>query len=197
MDNVSSTPISSNNGSNLFSNKNLLIIVLLALLILSLLGINLLTIADNLIKDIYRLFKPIIDKILYGTGEVINKTTDVVTDTTKAGVDIAGGAVHDIGELLKKAGEDRPILDRSINVSSVKKNEPKPDTAENPIQKPISSTKTHWCLVGEYQNRRGCIEIGERDKCLSGQVFPDQKSCLNPNLTNNMNNLPQKNNTKK
>jgi hypothetical protein len=192
MDNVGPTPIPSNNGSNLFSNKNLLIIVLLGLLILSLLGINLITIADNLIRDLYSLFEPIIDKILYGTGEVINKTTDVVTDTTKAGVDIAGGAVQNIGDLLKKAGDDRPILDRSINNSSVNKNEPKPDTSENPIQKPISSTKTHWCLVGEYQNRRGCIEIGEHDKCLSGQIFPNQKSCLNPTLSNNMNNLPQK-----
>ena len=166
--------------------------MLLALLILSLLGINLLTIADNFVREVYRLFEPIIDQILYGTGEVINKSTDLITDTTKKGIDVAGGTVQSIGNLLKKAGDDdndKRRLDRSINNSYVKKNEPKPDTSENPIQKPIASTKTNWCLVGEYQNRRGCIEIGEHDKCLSGQVFPDQKSCLNPNLTNNMNNV--------
>ena len=60
--------------------------------------------------------------------------------------------------------------------------EPSPDTTKNPIQNPISSKKG-WCLVGEYQGKRGCIEIGEYDKCLSGQVFPEEKLCLNPTFT--------------
>jgi hypothetical protein len=193
MDNVSTTSnISSNTNTSLFSNKNSLIIILVALLILSLLGINLLTIADNVVRWLYRLFKPIIDQLLYGTGTILNTSTDIVTNATKTGVDIAGGTVHDIGDLLKKAGENdynKHSLDRSINKSDIKRHDPKPDSTENPIQKPISSGKTNWCLVGEYKNRRGCVEIGERDKCLSGQVFPDQKSCLNPTHTNNMNNV--------
>lgn len=194
MDNVSTPNISPNNGSSLFSGKNGLIIVLVALLVLSLLGINLLTIADNFIKFLARLLSPLISQLFYTTGEVIHKSTDVVTDTTKTGIDIAGGTFHDVGDLFKKAGEGGNDfkLDTSIHTSNKKKNEPSPDNTENPIQKPISAGKTHWCLVGEYQGRRGCIEIGEHDKCLSGQVFPDQKACLNPTHTNNMNNLPKK-----
>jgi hypothetical protein len=176
-------------GSNLFSNNNTLIIVLVGLLVLSLLGINLLTIADVIVRYIYQFLSPIINLILYGTGSVINKSTDVITDTTKKGIDIAGGTLHDVGDLFKKAGEHDATklqLDNSINNSNKRKHEPKPDNSDNPIQKPIASTKTNWCLVGEYQGRRGCIEIGEHDKCLSGQVFPNQKICLNPTLTNNM-----------
>ena len=60
---------------------------------------------------------------------------------------------------------------------------PSNDISENPIQKPISSNKTGWCLVGEYKNKRGCIEIGEHEKCMSGQVFPEQQMCLNPNVS--------------
>ena len=61
------------------------------------------------------------------------------------------------------------------------------DNSENPIQKPISSGKSGWCLVGEYANKRGCIEVSETDKCMSGQVFPNQKMCLNPNITGQLN----------
>jgi hypothetical protein len=156
---------------------------------LSLLGINLITVADVVIRYIYQFLSPIINLILYGTGSIINKSTDVITDTTKQGIDIAGDTVQNIGDLLKKAGEQdatRLQLDNSINDSNRRKSEPKPDNSENPIQKPIASAKTNWCLVGEYQGRRGCIEISEHDKCLSGQVFPNQKACLNPTLTNNM-----------
>lgn len=191
MDNISKPSISSNTG--LFSNKNSLIIVLLGLLVLSILGINLLTMADNILKLLYAIIQPITSLIFRGSGILINASTDIITDTTKKGIDVAGGTFHDVGDLLKKAGETNgSTLDTSINVSTIKKEEPKPDNTENPIQKPIVAAKTNWCLVGEYQGRRGCIEISEHDKCLSGQVFPDQKACLNPTLTNNMNNLPKK-----
>jgi hypothetical protein len=191
MDNISKPSISSN--TELFSNKNSLIIVLLGLLVLSILGINLLTMADNVLKLLYAIIQPLISVIFTGTGILINKSTDIITDTTKTGIDIAGGTFHSVGDLLKKAGENSGSrLDTSINVSTIKKEEPKPDTTENPIQKPIVTAKTNWCLVGEYKGRRGCIEISEHDKCLSGQVFPYQKTCLNPTFTNNMNNLPKK-----
>ena len=59
-------------------------------------------------------------------------------------------------------------------------NQPEPDTSVDPIQKPITSNKINWCLVGEYQGKRGCIEVDDTSKCMSGQVFPTQATCLNP-----------------
>jgi hypothetical protein len=181
---------------SMFSNKNYIIITLLILLILSFLGINMLTIFGNLIQTLVNIFGPLVTQVLsvfgYTAGTLIDKSADIVTDTAKTGIDIAGGTVSSIGDLLKDASRPnvderaKQQLDQSINLSGQPPNQPAPDTASNPIQKPISSGKTGWCLVGEYEGRRGCIEVGEADKCLSGQVFPNQKMCLNPTLTPNV-----------
>lgn len=184
------------NMGNFFSDKNTLIIVLLVLLVLSLLGINLLSITGDLFQALVNIFGPFITHIFsffgYTTGSVLNKTADVVGNTTKVGVDIATGTVKDVGDLLKNASqgqintESKNSLDRILNEGSITPTEPSPTASENPIQKPISSNKKSWCLVGEYQEKRGCIEIDEHDKCLSNQVFPSQKLCLNPNLSTNV-----------
>jgi len=206
MDNVSSQAPITNNGTSIFSNKNFLIVVLVLLLVLSFLGINLILVGGNIFEYIVKILTPLVTQIFsifaQTTGTVINKTTDVVTDTAKVGVDIAGGTLHSVGNLLKNSSQpieiaalklDNPTqLDKSINNNPVKSHEPAPDKAANPIQNPITAAKTNWCLVGEYEGRRGCIEISESDKCLSGQVFPNQKACVNPTQTNNMDSRPIK-----
>lgn len=176
------------NNENPRLNKNTIIGILVFLLVLSFLGINLLVAGGDLLKSVYDFFAPLINQILhlfgFTAGTVINKTADIVTDTAKIGVDIAGGAVHDVGNLLIDSTK-ATSLDNKINNAPTQYNDHKPDSSENPIQNPVSAAKTSWCLVGEYQGRRGCIEISERDKCISGQVFPEQKMCLNPTMTPN------------
>jgi len=44
----------------------------------------------------------------------------------------------------------------------------------------------NWCLVGEFNKKRGCVPVADETKCLSGQVFPNQAMCLNPTLTANV-----------
>ena len=197
-------PITSNNSNiiptnDIFNNKNFIIILLLVLLILSFLGINLLAIFGNFIQTIVSIFGPLVTQILsifgYTAGTLIDKSAEIVTDTAKTGIDIAGGTVGSIGDLIKDAsrpGVDeraKQQLDNSINFSKpstyLQIKQPEPDSTTNPIQKPITSNKAGWCLVGEYEGRRGCIQVGQEDKCLSGQVYPNQKMCLNPTLTTN------------
>jgi hypothetical protein len=194
MDNENAQNINLNNNNNNNGqrlNKNFVIGILIFLLVLSFLGINLLSTGEDLLKSLYNIFGPIFYKLLnllgFTAGTVINKTTDVVTDTTKLSIDIAGGAVHDVGDLLINSTKtSHPTLDQKINnAPSPAPIEHKPDTTENPIQNPVASSKKSWCLVGEYQGRRGCIEISDQDKCISGQVFPEQKMCLNPTLSQN------------
>ena len=189
-----------------FSNKNTLIIILVALLVFSFLGINLLNVFGNFIQTLTNIFGPLITQILsifgYTTGTIIDKTADLGTDVAKTGIDIIEGTLHSVGGILKSASQQhvddnaKRQLDQTINNGHVEKQNapeqpkaPEPDKTTNPIQNPITSSKTSWCLVGEYEGKRGCIEISEQDKCLSGQVFPQQKMCLNPTLTNNMNQL--------
>lgn len=195
--------------TNIFENKNLIIIVLIILLLLAILGINLLSLSGNLLQTITNIFGPLITQIIgffgYTTGTVLNKTADVVSDTAKMGIDIADGTVHSVGNLLKD-GSSSSIsdytrsLDDAINNASILHKfpptqapaqaptthgptSPEPDKSQNPIQNPITASKTSWCLVGEYQSKRGCIEIGESDKCISGRVYPSQQMCLNPTMT--------------
>jgi hypothetical protein len=191
-----------NNTNDMFSNKNTIIMLLIFLLILSFLGINLLNISGDIIQRISNIFGPVFVNFLslfgYTTGTVINNTADVVADASKTGIDIAEGTAQSVGGLFLKASQNlsnQPSLETPEPEPESKqppkpkpesKPEPEPDTTKNPIQKPISSIKARWCLVGEYEGRRGCIAINEHDKCLSGQVFPTQQMCLNPTYTSNM-----------
>lgn len=168
--------------------KNILIGVLLFLLILSFLGITFIQTLGNIIGPYITGFLSLLG---YTTGSVIDDTASVVGDTAKTGIDITQGAVQNIGEIFKMASEEhvperaKRELDHVLNISPLSSKTPSPSESENPIQKPISSNKNNWCLVGEYQQKRGCIEIKDQDKCLSGQVFPTQKMCLNPTLSQN------------
>lgn len=182
-----------------FDLKTLIIFVLVFVLVFSYLGINLVTILGESMEKLVKVVSPLITEILvftgYSTGSVINTTADVVADTAKETIDIAEGAVQNVGNLLMEAGTEgkSEILNKTVQQKEKKKPShsphaesaeqgPQPDAPENTIQKPITSAKYNWCLVGEYQNKRGCMPITESDKCLSGHVFPTQKMCLNPNM---------------
>jgi hypothetical protein len=190
------SPQITNNTSNLFSNKNMIIIVLCGLLLLSILGINILTIVGNIVQVLTNIFGPLVLNILgllgYTTGTVLDKGADVVSDVAKTGIDIAEGTVHSVGGILKNSGQIsdpnfKTNIDAAINnapAPPAKVEPPQPTPSENPIQNPISAGKNNWCLVGEYMGRRGCIEVGENDKCLSGQLYPTNAFCLNPALMN-------------
>ena len=200
-----SSPVSFNeNNQQLFGSNagsNTIIIILSVLLILSFLGINILDVVSNIIKAIIAILGPPVGQILavfgYTSGTLINKGADVVSDTAKVGIDIAEGTVQNIGNILISASSGKvPTNLTQINPLDIKLNQdkqiskpkqPSEDTTENPIQNPISASKSGWCLIGEYENRRGCIEVGEQDKCMSGQIFPNQKMCLNPTMTANLN----------
>ena len=192
--------VSSNDGGITLS-KSFLITILIALLILSVLGINLLTISGNIFQiignifqAIVNIFRPLIIQILslfgYTTGAVLNTTADVVSTTAKTGIDIATGTIHSVGNILKDSSQNavdpnaKKNFDNALNVSNVQAGIPESDASNSNIQAPIG--KTQWCLAGEFKGRRGCVEIDEDTKCMSGQIFPSQHQCLNPNLTNNM-----------
>jgi hypothetical protein len=190
---------------NMFSGKNMVIVMLTVLLVLSFLGINLLASMGNLLQTISNVFGPLFTQILsvfgYTAGTVIDKSTDVVTDVAKSGIDLAGDTIQSAAELLKDASRGNVAvdavnqldnsfkygksssLDSAINNSKPGMNQPVPDASVDPIQKPITAGKVNWCLVGEYQGKRGCIEVDDDSKCMSGQVFPTQNMCLNPTRT--------------
>jgi len=175
--------------------KNLIILLLLIIVVFSFLGVNLLYVSGNILETIYGIFSPLIGKILslfgYSTGVILNTTTDVVTDVSKTGIDLVGGAVTDVGDLLIKSSGmgqgqgqrqrqnelHQKHLDLTLNKSKKQKRDHTEDTSENPIQKPISASKSGWCLIGEYEEKRKCFNVNEKDTCVSGKIFPNEKAC--------------------
>ena len=57
-----------------------------------------------------------------------------------------------------------------------------PDDSYSRIQVSKSSGKKGWCYVGEDRTFRSCVEVGENDKCMSGDIFPTKEVCENPSL---------------
>ena len=45
-----------------------------------------------------------------------------------------------------------------------------------------SKKSAGYCYIGEDRGFRSCIYVNDYNKCLSGQVFPNEALCLNPNL---------------
>jgi hypothetical protein len=188
MENNVSSDSTSNETSSKSDYKNILIIFLVLIIVLfTSLGV----LFNDFINDF-------LSNFLYSSGWFIGKTSDVITDAGRNNLDIVNGAVHNGSNLLIKASKKHNAdikLHDGANIQHYEDkvshrdrdhNEPSPDNSTSPLQKPIVSGKSNWCLVGEYQGRRGCIEIGDSDKCMSGQVFPSQYTCLNPNFSQNV-----------
>lgn len=188
---LSSLPSTTNQPMPTLNTQSYIIIVLSLLLILSFLGINILDILSNIIKFIVNKIKEshllgnLLGTISYATGNLLNKSADVVADTSKFAIDIAEGSIQDIGNLLIKASKQgspstpstTSELSKSLKIETT--NEvPTTDIPENPIQKPISSGKQNWCLIGEFDNKRKCVEMTAYDKCMSGQVYDSINKCV-------------------
>jgi len=56
------------------------------------------------------------------------------------------------------------------------------DDSSSSIQSSKSSSKSGWCYIGEDRGFRSCIQVGENDTCMSGDIFPSQDICVNPSL---------------
>ena len=195
-----STNVDTNNSPNsniasLFSGKNLIILILLVVVVLSLIGINLILWTGNIIADISEIvgpaFQDFISMIAFTTGTIIKGSADVVANTTELGIDIAKGTTYSIGDLL--ISSNHPGLDESKQTSLsevvgipkfkfAKQTQPQPIQSCEPTVTPISTQKPKagWCYVGDFSGLRGCAKVTEKDKCISGIVFASQASCLDP-----------------
>jgi hypothetical protein len=51
-----------------------------------------------------------------------------------------------------------------------------------PYDTTVSTGKAGWCFIGDDLGVRTCSQVGINDVCMSGDVFPSQEICMNPNL---------------
>jgi len=71
------------------------------------------------------------------------------------------------------------------NMDSLEKALSNASQSDNQVQPSDSSLaigKAGWCYIGEDLGVRACSKIGVNDVCMSGDIFPSQEVCINPNL---------------
>lgn len=195
-------PVSiSESTESIFNSKNFIILFLLFILTLSLLGINFFDFIGNIFDNVMEILKPVLGQTISvfnsSAGTLINTSADAIEDVTKLTGEVASGSLRSAGDLLIKSGNDMnqnyersaPLsLDTALNTSPpVNTDGPTPNATTSPIQTAIPASKGKWCLAGEFKDQRGCVEMRDHDKCMSGQVYPSQSVCLNPNLSQNKN----------
>jgi len=192
----------------ILSIQNIIIFLLIVTLLLSFLGINVIFILASFLKNILNFI--VYTFLGYTTEDVLNPTYDLISNARKGCIDSSVqplslslptfSLTNFFNSLVNSTqAHSKPVpltqtpitpdLNNSINTQSTRSNQvtdPSPSLSTMPLQNPISSSKTSYCLVGEFQSKRGCVEIGDDDLCMSGQIFSSKELCLNPTLTSNM-----------
>ena len=149
---------------------------LIIFLIIVFLGVNLLLFlikpAD---KDITHLYDPI--TTIFKGGSIKHKEEKKKTPAIEKLEKII-----DKKPVLNKIDNDDPTAPQEKPTKNYKKLPviPEADDSMSSVQKPAS--KSGFCYIGEDRGFRSCINVGEGDVCMSGDIFPTEAICINPNL---------------
>ena len=176
---------------------------LLIILILAFLGFNIFVYLAKGTEQLNTIFSPIINLFSGIFGDTVGQVVDVTAEGTKKIVNATAGAI-DTG--LTEVQQITPNK-ASSSVSSVPVTKNQPDLmSNNSLNKALNTSqssqspsndyqadeasssiqsgppKSGWCYIGEDRGFRTCAEVGPNDKCMSGDIFPSQDLCVNPNL---------------
>ena len=164
------------------------------ILILAFLGFNIFVYLAKGTQDISNFFGPIIQKIFGTTAGVASQTVDVAAEGTKA---VVGGTATAVNTTLSAVQDitpngasssikSEPISQKQINEhesnSLNKALNASKQTQQQSSYEPHEAESSGWCYIGEERGYRTCAQVGVDDKCMSGDIFPSQELCMNPNL---------------
>lgn len=92
----------------------------------------------------------------------------VVNNIDNKGASTVGKTVATSVAAEEKKYKKKPVIPQADDATSQTQMKPK--------------SKAGFCYIGEDRGFRSCIEVGEGDICMSGDIFPTQAICINPNL---------------
>jgi hypothetical protein len=164
------------------SDKSWLVIgqYLLILLILAFLGFNLFTHFGNITEYMNKILSYILGFLGYGVAETTKKIIDVSATGSNAIIDVAAETATGGIDLLEKSLLGKKNRNNDLTSAS----QPMPDDAGSMTQSSKAKNKSGYCYIGEDRGFRSCIQVGEGDMCMSGDIFPSQEICVNPSLRN-------------
>lgn len=179
---------------------------LLLLLILTFLGFNIFIYLAKGTEALNTIIGPIVDFISSFFGKVSGQIIDVSAEGGKAVVSTSAGVVNTGLTAVQNITPNNSITKTSVSSVPVTQN-PADVMANNSLNKALNSSqsekqqsgndyeadeasssiqsgppKSGWCYIGEDRGFRTCAQVGVNDKCMSGDIFPSQEICVNPNL---------------
>jgi len=197
----------SQDNSGFFDNiKNISFMTwLIIILVLAFLGFNIFVYLAKGTQDFTNFFGPIIQKIF---GTAVSTTGEIIDVSAEGAKAIVGGTANVIDSGLTavqnvtpntspSSVKSQPVqntiqqpdalandaLNKALNTSKPQQmkqnNDYEADYAASSIQ---GGGKAGWCYIGEDRGFRSCSKVNENDTCMSGEIFPSQEICVNPNL---------------
>lgn len=163
----------------------IVVMILLALLILSILGtgflINVYNSSLNVLKVLVDFILAFLGSLSKNTGEVVNGTGKVVTNTSIFGIEIVDGIIHDIGNMFK--GHATPVASDSNHLDIIIQNRDgnnRPVSSPEPTPSPSISGEEKWCFVGKNNDQTNtCVKLQTNQLCQSNKVYNNQNECKN------------------
>jgi len=131
------------------------------------------------------LFSGVASGVKSGIKVVVKQTTKTSADGANAAVDLtAGGTKGVVNATASAIDSGVNILDKRMDNAGKGENNtpPKPDAVANVTQRAGAGGKSGYCYIGEDRGFRSCVRVGNMDKCMSGDIFPTEAVCINPNL---------------
>ena len=182
------------NGKTNFFRIGLIIIILLFL------GVNIFSYLGDFLQKVKdsHFIQSVLQSLGYGITETTKEITHVTAEGAKLGVDVAAGTVESGVDVIQGQLDIDPNQKQTTSTSSSNKQqqdpslnsalahaedntEPQPDDASSSTQR-LGTGKSGYCYIGEDRGFRSCIKVKEGDTCMSGEIFPSQQICVNPNL---------------
>ena len=173
---------------------------LLIILILAFLGFNVFVYLAKGTQDIANFFGPLIQTIFGKTVEVTGDVVDVSAEAAKSVVSGTANALNTgltavqditpnrVPSSIKNTQIQTTIPQQNVDANNTLNkvlNAPRQSGQQNEdyeAQEASSSLKAGWCFIGEDRGYRTCAQVGVNDQCMSGDIFPSQELCINPNL---------------
>jgi hypothetical protein len=173
---------------------------IIIIIILAFLGFNIFTYLSKGTNEITSIFQPIFQKIF---GTAVGTASQTIDVTAEGGKAVVSGTATGVNTGLSAVQNVTPNYAPSSIPSNSIENKEEIEEAENSLNKTLNSQnnnstydyqpneapssvntsgKAGWCYIGEDRGFRTCAKVGVNDKCMSGDIFPSQDLCINPNL---------------
>jgi len=198
---VASTALAGDDSGFFESLKNINMTTwIIIILILAFLGFNIFVYLAKGTQGVANFFGPLTEKLFGTTTSVAGQTVDVAAEGAKAVVSGTAGAVNtglsavqDItpnnatSSIKSQPVQGQPTTrpsDSGLNKALNNSQEQNMDYQAHEASSSVHSGggQSGWCFVGEDRGFRSCALVNEDDKCMSGDIFPSQELCINPNL---------------